>query len=108
MRTQRPNALLLMAANMSWANGTNQGRVMGTRTPNIDRVAGQGALMTNDYPWAACTAGRMASTTGQIEARTGLTAVGMPGVYFVLGRVLHVGRSTAERATCGVCPPVAA
>jgi arylsulfatase len=53
--------------------------IMGTRTPNIDRVAAEGALLTDHYAQASCTAGRAAFITGQIPLRTGMTTVGMPG-----------------------------
>jgi arylsulfatase len=52
---------------------------MGTETPNIDRLAAQGTLMTDAYAQANCTAGRAAFMTGQIPMRTGLTTVGLPG-----------------------------
>src|SRR4029453_13093755 len=52
---------------------------MGTRTPNIDRIAAEGVMLTDNYAQASCTAGRAAFTTGQLPMRTGLTTVGMPG-----------------------------
>jgi arylsulfatase len=53
--------------------------MMGGATPNIDRIAAEGALHTDHYGQASCTAGRAAFITGQIPMRTGLTTVGMPG-----------------------------
>ena len=52
---------------------------MGAPTPNIDRIAAAGALLTDNYAQASCTAGRAAFITGQIPMRTGLTSVGLPG-----------------------------
>ena len=52
---------------------------MGAPTPNIDRIAAEGALLTDNYAQASCTAGRAAFITGQIPMRTGLTSVGLPG-----------------------------
>ncbi len=52
---------------------------MGYRTPNIDRVAKEGALFTDWYGQQSCTAGRAAFITGQSPIRTGLTKVGLPG-----------------------------
>ena len=52
---------------------------MGYRTPNIDRIAKEGALFTDFYGQQSCTAGRAAFITGQSPIRTGLTKVGMPG-----------------------------
>ena len=53
--------------------------MMGYRTPNIDRIAREGALFTDAYGEQSCTAGRAAFITGQSPFRTGLTKVGMPG-----------------------------
>jgi arylsulfatase len=53
--------------------------VMGYRTPNIDRIAKEGAMFTDWYGQQSCTAGRAAFITGQSPIRTGLTKAGMPG-----------------------------
>jgi arylsulfatase A-like enzyme len=52
---------------------------MGGSTPNIDRLANQGALFTDYYAQQSCTAGRAAFITGQSPFRTGLLKVGLPG-----------------------------
>ena len=59
--------------------------VMGYRTPNIDRIAREGAMFTDFYGQQSCTAGRAAFITGQSPIRTGLTKVGMPGATLGLG-----------------------
>ena len=48
-------------------------------TPNIDRIANEGAKFTDCYGQQSCTAGRSAFITGQSPIRTGLTKVGVPG-----------------------------
>jgi len=53
--------------------------MMGYRTPNIDRLASEGAMFTDWYGQQSCTAGRAAFITGQSPIRTGLTKVGLPG-----------------------------
>jgi arylsulfatase len=53
--------------------------IMGYRTPNIDRVAKEGAMFTDWYGQQSCTAGRAAFITGQNPIRSGLTKVGLPG-----------------------------
>jgi arylsulfatase len=53
--------------------------MMGYRTPNIDRIAAEGARFTDWYGQQSCTAGRAAFITGQSPIRTGLTKVGLPG-----------------------------
>ena len=52
---------------------------MGYRTPNIDRIANEGIIMTDYYSEQSCTAGRSSFITGQSVFRTGLSKVGMPG-----------------------------
>ena len=49
------------------------------RTPNIDRIANEGAIFTDYYGQQSCTAGRAAFITGQSPVRTGLLKVGLPG-----------------------------
>jgi arylsulfatase len=53
--------------------------MMGYKTPNIDRIANEGALFTDWYGQQSCTAGRAAFLTGQSPIRTGLLKVGLPG-----------------------------
>jgi arylsulfatase len=52
---------------------------MGYKTPNIDRIAKEGALFTDWYGQQSCTAGRAAFLTGQSPIRSGLLKVGLPG-----------------------------
>jgi arylsulfatase A-like enzyme len=76
----KPNILFIMGDDIGWYNisAYNLG-VMGYRTPNIDRIAKEGALFTDWYGQQSCTAGRAAFVTGQSPIRTGLTKVGLPG-----------------------------
>ena len=53
--------------------------MMGYHTPNIDRIAREGALFTDYYAQQSCTAGRSAFITGQSPIRTVLLKVGLPG-----------------------------
>src|SRR3974390_1333570 len=79
-QVQKPNFLLIMADDIVYWNisAYNHGQ-MGYRTPNIDRLANEGALFTDYYGQQSCTAGRAAFITGQNPYRTGLTKVGLPG-----------------------------
>ncbi|MGM4922173.1 arylsulfatase [Tardiphaga sp. 804_B3_N1_9] len=78
--TRRPNILLILADDIGWFDvGAYNRGMMGGATPNIDRIAAEGALHTDHYGQASCTAGRAAFITGQIPMRTGMTTVGMPG-----------------------------
>jgi arylsulfatase A-like enzyme len=53
--------------------------LMGYRTPNIDRIASEGAIFTDAYGQQSCTAGRASFILGQEPFRTGLLTIGMPG-----------------------------
>src|SRR5215468_3486725 len=77
---KKPNILFIMADDIGWFNVSayNLG-AMGYRTPNIDRIAKEGALLTDCYGQQSCTAGRAAFITGQSPFRTGLLKVGLPG-----------------------------
>jgi arylsulfatase A-like enzyme len=77
---KKPNILILWGDDIGYWNlsAYNQG-MMGYKTPNIDRVAHEGALFTDWYAQQSCTAGRAAFITGQSPIRTGLTKVGLPG-----------------------------
>ncbi len=76
----KPNILFIMADDIGWFNSScyNHG-IMGYKTPNIDRIAKEGAMFTDFYGQQSCTAGRAAFITGQSPIRTGLTKVGTPG-----------------------------
>jgi len=75
-----PNILVIMADDIGYWNisAYNRGQ-MGYRTPNIDRIANEGAIFTDYYGQQSCTAGRAAFITGQSPMRTGLLKVGLPG-----------------------------
>jgi arylsulfatase A-like enzyme len=53
--------------------------LMGYRTPNIDRIAAEGAIFTDSYGQQSCTAGRASFILGMEPFRTGLLTIGMPG-----------------------------
>ena len=76
----KPNILVIMGDDIGWFNPSayHQG-MMGYRTPNIDRIAEEGARFTDWYGQQSCTAGRAAFVTGQSPIRPGLTKVGLPG-----------------------------
>jgi arylsulfatase len=82
---KKPNILFIMSDDIGWFNVSayNLG-IMGYRTPNIDRIAQEGALFTDFYGQQSCTAGRAAFITGQSPIRTGLTKVGLPGAQLGL------------------------
>ena len=77
---RKPNIVVIWGDDIGYWNisAYNQG-MMGYRTPNIDRIAKEGALFTDWYGQQSCTAGRAAFITGQVGFRTGLLKVGLPG-----------------------------
>jgi hypothetical protein len=76
---QKPNILVIMGDDIGYWNISAYNRgMMGYRTPNIDRIANEGAIFTDYYGQQSCTAGRAAFITGQSPLRTGLLKVGLP------------------------------
>jgi arylsulfatase A-like enzyme len=76
----KPNILVIMGDDIGyWNVSAYNRRIMGYRTPNIDRIADEGAIFTDYYGQQSCTAGRAAFITGQSPMRTGLLKVGLPG-----------------------------
>src|SRR4051795_6555271 len=77
---QKPNILVIMGDDIGYWNISAYNRgMMGYHTPNIDRIANEGAIFTDYYGQQSCTAGRAAFITGQSPLRTGLLKVGLPG-----------------------------
>jgi arylsulfatase A-like enzyme len=77
---KKPNILVIWGDDIGVHNVSayNHG-IMGYRTPNIDRIAKEGALFTDAYGQQSCTAGRASFILGQEPFRTGLLTIGMPG-----------------------------
>ena len=78
--TRKPNILVIWGDDIGIHNisAYNLG-IMGYQTPNIDRLAKEGALFTDAYAQQSCTAGRASFILGQHPFRTGLLTIGMPG-----------------------------
>jgi len=76
----KPNILVIWGDDIGiWNLSCYHRGMMGGRTPNIDRIAAEGAIFTDCYGQQSCTAGRAAFITGQHPFRTGLLTVGLPG-----------------------------
>ena len=76
----KPNILVIFGDDVGmWNISAYSMGMMGYRTPNIDRIANEGMLLTDYYAEQSCTAGRSAFITGQHPFRTGLLTVGLPG-----------------------------
>jgi arylsulfatase A-like enzyme len=76
----KPNIVVMWGDDIGVHNisAYNHG-IMGYKTPNIDRIAKEGALFTDSYAQQSCTAGRASFILGQHPFRTGLLTIGMPG-----------------------------
>jgi arylsulfatase A-like enzyme len=80
MAADKPNIVVIMGDDVGESNiSAFTHGLMGYKTPNIDRIAKEGALFTDYYGQQSSTAGRSAFITGQSPVRTGLTKVGLPG-----------------------------
>ena len=79
LAAKKPNILVIMTDDVGiWNVSAYHRGMMGGSTPNIDRIANEGALFTDYYAQQSCTAGRAAFILGQTPFRTGLSKVGMP------------------------------
>ena len=77
---RRPNILVIFGDDIGQSNiSAYTFGLMGYKTPNIDRLAKEGAMFTDYYAEQSCTAGRSTFITGQCTLRTGLSKVGVPG-----------------------------
>ena len=76
----KPNILVIWGDDLGVDNISAYHRGMvKPMTPNIDRIANEGALMTDAYAQQSCTAGRASFIMGQHPFRTGMLTIGMPG-----------------------------
>ncbi len=78
---KKPNIVVLMQDDTGWTDfGVYLGgAALGHPTPNVDRLAREGAMFTSWYGQASCTAGRASFITGRIPIRTALSVVIVPG-----------------------------
>ncbi len=80
LAADKPNILVIWGDDVGVQNISAYHRgMMGGRTPNIDRIANEGAIFTDAYAQQSCTAGRASFILGQHPFRTGLLTIGMPG-----------------------------
>lgn len=79
---KRPNIVMLMTDDTGWNDFgaySGGGTALGHPTPNVDQLAQEGAVFTNWYGQASCTAGRASFITGRIPIRSALSIVVAPG-----------------------------
>src|SRR5262245_64827931 len=77
---KQPNIVVIWGDDIGFWNISAYSRgMMGYQTPNIDRIANEGAIFTDVYAQQSCTAGRAAFILGQTPFCTGLLTIGVPG-----------------------------
>ena len=79
---KKPNIVMLMTDDTGWGDFgaySGGGKALCHPTPNIDRVAKEGATFTSWYGQSSCTAGRASFITGRNPIRTALSVVVAPG-----------------------------
>jgi arylsulfatase A-like enzyme len=79
-KNEQPNILVIFGDDIGyWNIGAYHNGMMAGVTPNMDKLAKEGAIFTDYYTEASCTAGRANFITGMLPIRTGLTSVGLAG-----------------------------
>src|SRR6478736_5813948 len=78
---RQPNVLLILFDDVGWGDfGCYGGGVaVGAPTPNIDRLARRGKLLTSCYSEPSCTPSRASLMTGRLPMRHGLMRPPMYG-----------------------------
>ena len=103
--TEKPNILFIMGDDIGIMNvGVYHRGLMVGETPNIDRLAAEGAHFMTYYSEQSCTAGRTAFITGMHPLRAGMVMPQLPGATSsllpgtpALGKfLLDLGYNTGE------------
>src|SRR5271165_888653 len=103
--TSKPNIMVIMGDDIGWmqvqayAEGLTSGE-----TPNIDRIAHDGAKFMDYYAMQSCTSGRTAFATGMYPLRVGLIPPQLPGsptallpkTPFIAKVLLDLGYNTGQ------------
>src|SRR5947208_14383724 len=77
---KKPNILFIMGDDIGWMQpGCYHRGLMVGETPNIDRIANEGAIMMTYYAEQSSTAGPNAFFTGMNPLRTGMIPPQLPG-----------------------------
>lgn len=99
----RPNIVLIVADDLGWGDLGGYGAKL-IRTPNLDRMAREGARLTSAYASAnICTPSRAGLLTGRYPIRTGLAydvvrpndTIGLPPAEITLAEMLKPDYATA-------------
>ena len=82
---KKPNIMFIMGDDIGWMQPScyHRGLMVG-ETPNIDRIAKEGAMFMHYYAESSCTAGRTAFITGMTPMRAGMLMPQLPGAISYL------------------------
>src|SRR6059058_4008033 len=97
---KKPNVVMLMQDDTGWNDFgcySGGGAALGHPTPNVDRLAKEGAMFTCWYGQASCTAGRASFITGRIPIRSALSIVVAPVTRTFSGKALRRSPSSSRR-----------
>ena len=78
-QASKPNIVVIFGDDIGYWNVSAYSHGIMGWTPNIDSIAKNGILFTDQYGQPSCTAGRAAFIMGQLPIRTGMTTIGIPG-----------------------------
>ena len=78
---QRPNIVYILADDLGYGDVSCLNPNAAWKTVHMDRLAAEGMTFTDYYGEQSCTAGRSSFIMGQSVFRTGLSKVGLPGLY---------------------------
>lgn len=90
-----PNIVYILADDLGWTDLGCQGSLY-YKTPNIDRLASEGARLTRFYTCQNCAPTRAALMSGQHGARTGVYTVGSGERGRAADRAMSPPRNVAE------------
>ena len=97
----KPNILVIWGDDIGIANLSCYTRgLMGYRTPNIDRIAGEGMIFTDSYGEQSCTAGRAGGLAGRSWASRPPSTGSVAPVMYVASS--EIRKATAAATSCGV------
>ena len=78
---KKPNIIMVLSDDVGWGvlGSYGGGKVVGTPTPNLDKMARDGMKFLSAYSEPSCTPTRLALLTGRQPHRTGVNVVLWPG-----------------------------
>jgi arylsulfatase A-like enzyme len=90
--TTAPNLIFFLVDDWGHNDPGYQSSVWPTLTPNINKLAGEGVILTNYFSHEKCSPSRSAFLTGRYSVRTGLHGLGdgeLPSSEYLIGEELR-------------------